>query len=336
MAWRLTSRRVRRILIGVSLLFLFALGILNIPALSADEPTGYGVTFSPWQARTLGLDWKETYQALLDDLRVRNFRISAYWNDGEPREGEYAFNAFDYQLDEAQKHGARVLFAVGRKLPRWPECHDPDWIRGASRDRYEKELFEYLHALLERYKDHEAIWAWQVENELFFPFGICPNKQSAEVLRKEVQLVRSYSTKPIVVTDAGEWSLWIPAASYGDILGASLYRESWNAYLGYIPFPIQPGYYQVRAWLIQKLFGSAAIITELQVEPWGPKPVQEMSVGEALRYMPVEKIKNNIIFAKRVGFSDVYLWGAEWWYWMKTQGDDTVWESVRPVFMDRL
>jgi len=329
-------RRIRLFLIIATSFFVLILGILNIPAFGADAPKSYGVTFSPWQARTLGLDWKETYQALLDDLGVRNFRISAYWNDGEPREGEYAFADFDYQLDEAQKRGARVLFAVGRKLPRWPECHDPSWIRGASRERYEEQLFEYLRALLDRYKDHPAIWAWQVENELLFPFGICPNKQSAEVLKKEVELVRSYSSKPIVITDAGEWSLWIPAALYGDILGASLYRESWNSYLGYIPFPIQPGYYQARAWLIKKLFGSSVIITELQVEPWGPKPVQEMNVEEALRYMPIEKIRANIAFAQRVGFTDVYLWGAEWWYWMKTQGDGKVWETLREVFTDNL
>ncbi|MBI4250785.1 cellulase family glycosylhydrolase [Candidatus Uhrbacteria bacterium] len=326
-------RRLRIVLFAILFLFLFLLGFLNLPAMSADEPRSYGVTFSPWQARTLGLDWKETYQALLDDLGVRNFRISAYWNDGEPQDGTYAFDDFDYQLEEAQKRSARVLFAVGRKLPRWPECHDPAWIRGASRDRYEKELFEYLKAILDRYKDNDAIWAWQVENELFFPFGICPNKQTAKVLQKEIELVRSYSSKPIVITDAGEWSVWIPAASYGDILGASLYRESWNSYLGYIPFPIQPGYYQARAWIIKKLFGSSAIITELQVEPWGPKPVQEMTAEEGLRYMPVEKIKNNIAFAKRVGFSDAYLWGAEWWYWMKKQGDDRVWEILREVYL---
>lgn len=325
-------KKVRLALYISAAIFLSGLGFLNLPPFPADEPSSYGVTFSPWQARTLGLDWKETYQALLDDLGVRNLRISAYWNDGEPQNGEYDFTDFDYQLDEAQKRGARVLFAVGRKLPRWPECHDPVWIRGASRDRYEQELFEYLLALLDRYKDHDAIWAWQVENELLFPFGICPNKQTAGVLRKEIELVRSYSSKPVVVTDAGEWSIWIPTASYGDILGASLYRESWNSYVGYIPFPIQPGYYQARAWLIHALFGSSAIITELQLEPWGPKPVQEMSADEALRFMPVEKIEKNIVFARRVGFSDVYMWGAEWWYWMKTQGDDTVWETIRPLF----
>ncbi|MBU4205155.1 hypothetical protein KKH26_03220 [Patescibacteria group bacterium] len=42
----------------------------------------YGVTFSQKQAMALGLDWKKTYIAMLDELGVKKLRLSAYWEYG--------------------------------------------------------------------------------------------------------------------------------------------------------------------------------------------------------------------------------------------------------------
>ena len=208
------------IIAGVFIVFL------NIPALPSVEPERYGVTFSPWQALSFDLDWKETYRALLDDLGVRRFRISAYWNTIEGTDDQFFFDDLDYQLDEAQKRDAKVLLAIGRKLPRWPECHEPDFLKGVSKKKMREELLEYLTRVMERYSDHQAVWAWQVENEMFFPFGDCPNLHGTPLLQEEVALVRSYSQKPVIISDGGEWSTWIPAALEGDILGASLYLPS--------------------------------------------------------------------------------------------------------------
>ena len=41
------------------------------------EVVDYGVVFSQKHVRNLGLDWKETYLALLDDLQVKNMKNSA-------------------------------------------------------------------------------------------------------------------------------------------------------------------------------------------------------------------------------------------------------------------
>ncbi len=323
---------LKKFLFGAILLFAGVFVFLNIPVFPSSLPENYGVTFSPWQAISFGLDWKETYRALLDDLGVKRFRISAYWNTVEGIDDEFFFNDLDFQLDEANARGAKVLLAVGRKLPRWPECHDPEFIKGASKEKMKEELLEYLARVLERYGDHPAVWGWQVENEMFFPFGNCPDLHGASLFSQEIKLVRSYSSKPVLVSDSGEWSLWIPAALYGDIVGSSLYRETWNNFFGYIPLPIQPGYYQIRAAILDKLFGKEVIFTEAQAEPWGPKPAQDMTLKETLQYMPLEKLQRNIAFASSVGFREVYLWGAEWWYWMKKQGDDRVWNEVKKVF----
>ncbi|MBI2645375.1 beta-galactosidase [Candidatus Uhrbacteria bacterium] len=308
--------------------------VLNFPAQKVSVPTNFGVTFSPWQATSFGLDWKETYIALLDDLGVRLFRLSAYWDMIEIEDNTYTFEEMDFQLDEAEKRGAKVILAVGRKLPRWPECHDPKWIQGLSRAGIEREALEQVRQVVLRYRNHPAVARWQVENELFFPFGICPNFLGIDSLKREVALVRSLDSRPIVVTDAGEWTAWFPAALYGDILGSSLYREAWNTYLGNIPFPVTPGYYQLKNNLILKPLGKQVIFTELQAEPWGPKGVQEMTNAEMLQYMPIQKIQNNIRFARAVGFNEVYLWGGEWWYALKKHGESSVWDAMREVYQN--
>lgn len=251
----------------------------------------------------------------------------------EPERGVRDFSALDYQLDEAAKRGVRVILAVGRKVPRWPECHDPPWLNKLSRDEQEGAVQDFIAAVVTRYRDHAAIEKWQVENEILFPFGICPEGRGLDHLAKEVALVRSLDTRPIVISDSGEWTLWLPIALYGDVLGSSLYREAWNTTFGRIPFPIRPGYYQVRAAYLNAL-GKEVIITELQAEPWGEKSLIEMSVSEAMAHLPMSKFEENIKFAKEVGFSEVYLWGVEWWYAMKQSGVDVYWDRARTLFRE--
>lgn len=307
--------------------FLF----LNLPGKKTDSHVEFGVNFSPLYAESFGLDWKKTYLALLEELGVRRFRLAAYWNMAEPQDDAWNFESLDFQLDEAAKADAKVILAVGRKLPRWPECHTPSWVDTSKKKEMEAELLEYVQQVVKRYKDHPAVERWQVENEILFPFGICPNWFGLGTLKKEIMHVRSLSSKPIVVTDSGEWTAWIPISFYGDMLGISMYRESWNDYLGYIPFPIRPGYYQSRASLISP-WKKNVIVTELQTEPWSGKGIKELTNEEIHASMSIEKMSGNIEFAKYVGFPEVYLWGAEVWYWLKEKGDPSYWDAVKEEF----
>ncbi len=87
----------------------------------------YGVVFSQKHAQNLGLDWKENYSAILEDLQVKDIKLAAQWDLLEPEAGKYDFGDLDWQLDQAKKQGARVMLAIGMKTPRWPECHLPGW-----------------------------------------------------------------------------------------------------------------------------------------------------------------------------------------------------------------
>lgn len=315
--------------------FLTALVIwafyLGRPAPSIDQK--YGVSFSSKQAKALTLNPEEVYLALLDDLNVKKIRLSAYWDVIEPSPGNFDFSELDWQIGEAERRGVSVLLAVGRKLPRWPECFMPDWARYLAKPQQDKHLLQMLRAVVERYRHRSSVVAWQLENEPFVSwFGECP-KPDSELLRNELDLLRSLSPKPVVITDSGELSMWRQSARFADFFGTTLYRTTWNKYYGYGYYPLPVGWYRLKA----RLWGlepAEVMITELQAEPWPPgKSVIDTSLDEQFRSMSIDRFKNNISFAGRTGFGEVYLWGAEWWYWLKeTQGHPEFWEEVKKLF----
>ncbi len=294
----------------------------------------YGVTFSKDFAIHLGLDWKETYLALLDDVKVKNLRIPSYWTEVEMQKNNYNFKDLDWQIDEAGSRNAKIILTVGQKQPRWPECHIPEWAKNLDKAEKEKELLEMIGMIVERYRENKAIARWQVENEPFLPFGDCPAFDD-DFLDREIELVRSLdNSRPIVISDSGELGTWYSAGKKADILGTTLYRIVWDKHLGYVKYPISSFAYRIKAAIIMLLTGvQKIIIVELQAEPWGPKMIIETPLEEQYRSMGLDQFKNNIEYVKKVEFSEAYLWGAEWWYWLKTkQNDDRIWNEARNIF----
>src|SRR3989344_8328551 len=111
------------LVIAAVVLIFFTLSVREIP-----KELTYGVSFSKFHSDELELDWRETMSAVLDDLRARNIRFSAHWPLVEPKDGRFNFSELDYQMNEARKREVSVILAVGRRLPGWPECHEPDWL----------------------------------------------------------------------------------------------------------------------------------------------------------------------------------------------------------------
>ena len=49
--------------------------------------------------------------------------------------------------------------------------------------------------------------------------------------------------------------------------------------------------------------------------------------------MDLSQFRKNIEFAEKTGFKRFYLWGSEWWYWLKiTKGDSNIWEETKKLF----
>ena len=297
-------------------------------------PITWGVTFSASYARYFDLDWKKVYTDILDDLGVRALRIPAYWEEIEPQSGTYHFDDLDWQLQEAKKRNAFVILAIGRKLPRWPECHAPAWTDNLSSEELDAATLRIIKKVAERYKSYSSVKYWQVENEPFFSFGEKCQTLSRDTLKEEIALVKSLDNRPIIITDSGELSSWVGTASLADILGISMYRVAWNKLFGYLFYPVFPAFYRERANLIKYLV-SDVIVTELQVEPWAPTDIKNLPLAEQYKSMNLQRFEDNIEFARRTGFKEIYLWGVEWWYWIKTRGDNSFWEASRKLFLQQ-
>ncbi len=313
-----------------SWLFLFSLNFNN-----GQEPN-YGVTFSKKYALDLELDWQKTYLAILDDLKVKNIRLIAYWDEIESEEDNFNFSDLDWQINEASNRGINIILAVGRRLPRWPECHDPVWLEKLAPLAVKQHQLEFIQGVVNRYKGNLAIKAWQVENEpLFAWFGKCP-RPSKEFLGEEVDLVKSLDSQPIIITDSGELNHWQGAASLADILGSTMYRVVWNKYLGFWDyFFVPPAAYRFKAD-VTKFFHQNlkdVIVTELQMEPWTmDQRMVELSLADQQKSFTLQRFKDNIEYVKKAGFNEVYLWGVEYWYWLKESGQPEIWQEAKRLW----
>lgn len=299
------------------------------------EELDYGITFSKKQALDLGLDWREAYTAMFDDLGVRKIRLSAYWDEVEEKRGEFSWESLDWQIEEAGKRGAEIILAIGGRLPRWPECHFPSWYNVLAEEEKKVELLDYIEATVLRYQDDKNIKSWQVENEPFLPhFGECPSLDK-RLLDAEIALVKKLDSRPVIITDSGELSLWVPAAKRADIFGTTMYLDTYSSALNnYVHYPIEPGFFRFKK-NISRLFAKPEkwLVIELQGEPWGPIPFQNMSREERDKTMSLEKFKNVLEFSSQTGFREFYFWGAEWWYWEKEkQENPDFWEEAKKLY----
>lgn len=336
---KITVKKSILILIGVVIVFLVFLYF------NAGRPPArfkYGVTFSAAQAQSLGLDWKEVYNKMLDDkasnadgLGVKLVRVPVYWDQVEPKAGEYHFDDLDYQVKLAEQYNARLVLTMGLKAPRWPECHQPGWVKELNAsDAADNALLSYIEAAVLRYYNSPAVAIWQVENEPFLQFGEC-GKMNKKLLDKEIALVKKLDpSRPILISDSGELSSWTEAGNRGDIFGTTLYRFVFSDvfkryWVNYIP----SWFYRIKAGWVRLLNpGKQIAIIELQAEPWTTKGILNTPIEEQFKTMSMKKFESILGVARATGLSPQYLWGVEWWYWMKDQGHPEFWERAKNLF----
>lgn len=315
---------------GILLIFFV---YFNLPVKKENIKAKLGVTFSTRYASDIGLDWRKTYTAMLDDLKVRKIRIPIYWDLVETQEGEFNFSDIDWQLAEAKKRNAEIILVVGQKVPRWPECFVPEWASINDQKRKES-LLNFIPVVIERYKNNSEVKYWQIENEPFLKFGICP-PADADLLDSEIAIVKKMDkTRKIIITDSGELSLWTAAARRADVFGTTMYRNIYKEGFGYYVYPIGPRFFQLKYNLID-FFAEQhnAIVIELQAEPWVSGWTTNAPLEEQFKSMNENKLRENVTYARQVGFPEIYLWGVEWWYWLKEHRNyPAVWDEAKRLF----
>ncbi|MBI4121912.1 MAG: beta-galactosidase [Parcubacteria group bacterium] len=314
------------LLVGLAVFFVLPLK----PAPNLNAKLGY--TFSIHAANHLGLDWREAYNAALTELNPSVIRLPVYWDLIEPEDGVYDWSAFDEQLAKLDATDTTALLAIGFKLPRWPECHLPEWLDQSDVRLAELQLMEMLEEVVERYREHPSVFGWQVENEALFSFGDCPGwAGSRAMLKREIELVRLLDEgHPVFTSDSGELSFWLATSTLPiDGLAISLYRVVYHR--TYFVWPVNPYFYRSRMWLA-RLKLPQIIISELQMEPWGPVPVQDLSVEEATRAFPPTDMADRFEYARRTGADTILAWGVEWWYYMQKNDHGEWWDEAARLF----
>jgi len=292
----------------------------------------YGVSFSAKRAKELGLDPHANLTALLSDMKIKNYRLMSYWDEVEANRGTFDFSELDWEINEVAKYSGTVSLSIGLRQPRWPECHAPSWAFELKGNAWKQALFAYMEVVVKRYEKNGTVINWQLENEgVNTWFGTCdpPDRQR---LNEEFNLLRDWSKKPIwmSLSDQHGYPVNQPIP---DKFGYSVYRWVWNNKLPpsgtYLIYPTPVWYHRLRAVIIKAYTGKDIFIHELQLEPWGPKDIKDLSVDEQNISMSLQQIHDSLSYAREIGAKDIYTWGGEWWYWRMVNGDPSVWNKVK-------
>lgn len=297
-----------------------------------------GVTFIADYATYLGVDAHETYLAILNDLHVKQLRLVSYWSDIEPTQGNYNFSELDWQMQQAQAHGAKVSLAIGLRQPRWPECHPPSWIDTSKPTaQWQPQLNHYITAVVNRYKDNPALASYQLENEFFNSFGQCPNHDRNRLI-SELKLVKK--TDPVhsvIISRSDNYVGFALRQPLPDEVGISVYRRVWDSQVThrYFQYPFTSWYYAFLAGTQKILTGKESVLHELQTEPWPPngKSITQIDLTEQNKSFNAHIFQNTVKYGEQTGLKHIDLWGAEYWYYrMQTLHDPSVWNTAETLF----
>lgn len=302
-----------------------------------DKPLELGATFISDYAQSLGVDPKETLNAMVDDLHIKHLRLVGYWDKLEPSPGQYDFSDLDWQFAAANKAGTKVSLAVGLRQPRWPECHMPSWAASEPKDVWAGQLQTFMQAVIERYKGNPALETYQLENEYFLKvFGQCPDF-SRDRLVSEFNLVKKLDPDHPVIVSRSNNAIGTPIyAPVPDMYGVSVYKRVWVPIVGrYVEYPFPAWFYAFLAGTEKIIQGKDTVIHELQAEPWPPngQSIRETSLAEQSKSLDATRLHNRFVYGEATGMKQIDLWGAEYWYYRKVRlHDPTVWDAAREEY----
>jgi len=320
-----------------TLIFPFILYLYLAP--SYNENVTYGLNFSNKYASELDLDWKNTFQTILKEIPTKKFRLAVYWDEVQKNPDTYDFSNIKFQLDQLEKYpDSEVILVIGRKVIRYPECHEPGWWKEIrNEDEKKQKILDLVSRTVTELRGYKSIKYWQVENEVFFPFGECSPIQDIEnLLKEEIQIVRDLDPgRKIIIQDSGEGGFWVPSYRLGDYLGVSIYRKVWFDFFGTftynsfpIKYPIGSSFYKMKAFMLGIPFEKIKA-TEVQAEPWGPVRNYLLRNDEVNATMSPDDFLRIFQITKESGFKEFYLWGPEWWYHMKDKHNENFyWDTA--------
>jgi hypothetical protein len=303
-----------------------------------NVPLQLGVSFIPDQAEEFGLNPQQTMNALLN-IGVKHFRLTSYWSDMQTTKGgAYDFSTLDWEFKNAEAHHAKIILAVGLRQPDWPECHMPTWADSEPESQWQPQLEKFMTAVVDRYKHSPALESYQLENEYFNKgFGYCTN-YSRQRLIDEYALMKKLDSKHPTILGSSNNTVAIPFGKpKGDIFSISIYRHVWDASVThrYLTYPYTSHWYAFMAGIQKIFYHRPMIIAEMQAEAWAPnyKAIAQTSLAEQNKSSNAKILNNDLAFAKGTGMKQIYLWGAEYWYYrMTVLHDPSLWNTAKKFF----
>lgn len=287
-----------------------------------------GTTFAHPHLKYLGLNIKDSLREL-KSLNLDIVRLGVYWNEVEPENNKFDFSQTKKLLDFFERNDQDIVLTVGMKSPRWPEFYLPLWLKHKKPNEVEFEVLRFIKSSINKFKDYRCIKYWQVENEPLDPSG--PEKLTIpyQLLEKEVKLIKSMDSRPVVVNLWGnslsQRKHFINAAEIADIVGIDLYYKTpWILKRHHGPKDSDDSIKNVMSSLSTKFWFS-----ELQAEPW--------EKGEIVAYsdnppsLNAVLLKDNFEKAKQMNPDVILLWGFEYWLLKKTKGDHRLWDAVNKL-----
>ncbi|MBE9030260.1 beta-galactosidase [filamentous cyanobacterium LEGE 11480] len=331
--------------------------VVQLAAPTRHQPVSWrsialGTTFSPLQCYYLGLDFREAFEAICT-LGLDQIRLGAYWNVIERQRGQDDFSEIDWLLDRCDQHNVDVVLAVGMKVPRWPEFHFPDWVKdlgdiGAGSQSLDQRspqvaaaALEFSDRVVQHCRDAPAVKYWQVENEPFTQLEIAGGRfLSPEFVRQEIALVQSRkrNAQKILLTNAihlptphpseDEPAFWT-SVDLADAVGLNVYTKVPTTTAGEYLEPAPEFWRTLQDWQISlRDHEREAWIAEAQAEPW---ELQKLVAIDQLDYPSATPLRMRTLVHSLcdIGYTNILLWGCEYWYWHKRQGQSLWWWEVK-------
>jgi hypothetical protein len=335
-----------------------------------------GISFRPLQAEALGLVPQAALRALLR-YPFELIRIAAYWDRLEPGPGAFRPGEFDRVVDAAERAGKRIIVGLGPvKNFGYPEFFVPGHhldrplpegrlVTPQTHPRLLETGTGFVARLVRRYRDREAIIAWQVEHEAADPLGMEHSWRLSEAfIRAEVAAVRDADPgRPVLMNgflptstpvalqqrwrtrDQGD-SLAV-ALRLADIIGADVYPRHAVAAAGPLSLYLDGGATRRGRRRRENLLGQVTaarrrlMIAEGQAEPWEAVTTPPSPAGRVMSSCRPEDLIGNYragldwAVGSR-GVIDGYLfWGAEYWLARERDGDPSYLRAFERVLAGR-